>query len=63
MLIAWVEGMRLLAGVLPGLTPVRAASLREMLVGAALILLLRLLPGGLLPRTQPEGAPRMRTCP
>lgn len=48
-LIAWVEGMRLLAGVLPGLTPVRAASLREMLVGVALILLLRLLPGGLLP--------------
>ena len=48
-LIAWVEGMRVFAGVLPGLTPVRAAALREMLVAAALILLLRLLPGGLLP--------------
>lgn len=56
-LIAWVEGMRLLAGALPGLTPVRAASLREMLVGAALILLLRLLPGGLLPERN-QKAPR-----
>ena len=48
-LIAFVEGTRLLADVVPGLTPGRTAALREIMVGVALILLLRLRPDGLLP--------------
>ena len=62
-LIAFVEGMRLLSGVLPGLTPLRAASLREMLVGAALILLLRLLPGGFLPERNQKAPAAMKQLP
>ena len=48
-LIAFVEGTRLLADVVPGLTPGRTAALREIMVGVVLILLLRLRPEGLLP--------------
>ena len=48
-LIAAIEGIRLLAGILPGLTAGRAAALREILVGVALVVLLRLRPEGLLP--------------
>ncbi|WP_426955168.1 branched-chain amino acid ABC transporter permease [Muricoccus radiodurans] len=56
-LIAMVEGLRFVAGALPGLTPVRAASLREILVGLLLILLLRLRPEGFLPERN-QKAPR-----
>ena len=49
-LIAFVEGTRLLADAVPGLAPGRTAALREMMmIGVALILVLRLRPEGLLP--------------
>jgi branched-chain amino acid transport system permease protein len=49
LLIAFLEATRFAAEVVPGVSAVQAAALREMAVGAALILLLRLRPGGLFP--------------
>jgi branched-chain amino acid transport system permease protein len=48
-LIGFLELTRFMAEVVPGVTPVQAAATREILVGLALILLLRLKPDGLLP--------------
>jgi branched-chain amino acid transport system permease protein len=47
--VVFLETTRFVAAVVPGLEPVQIASVREMLVGAALILVLRLKPQGLLP--------------
>ena len=47
--VALMEGTRFLAAALPGLSPVQVASVREGAIGAALILILRLRPNGLLP--------------
>lgn len=49
LLILFLEATRFLAEAVPGMTALRAAALREILVGAALILLLRVRPSGLLP--------------
>lgn len=49
LLIAFLEATRFAAEIVPGVSAVQAAALREMAVGAALILLLRLRPGGLFP--------------
>ena len=49
LLILFLEATRFVAEAVPGMTALRAASFREILVGAALILLLRLRPSGLLP--------------
>ena len=52
--VAFLEGTRFVAELLPGVDPLQAAALREMLVGAALLLILHLRPQGLLPeRIQP----------
>jgi branched-chain amino acid transport system permease protein len=49
LLIAFLEATRFMAEAIPGVAPVQAAAIREILVGLALILLLRLKPEGLLP--------------
>lgn len=55
--VVFLEGTRFLGVVLPWLEPLQIASLREMLVGVALFMILRLRPQGLLPeKIQP--APR-----
>lgn len=55
--IVFLEATRFMAAMLPGLTPVQIASTRELLIGAALILVLRLKPNGLMPEQIPP-APR-----
>jgi branched-chain amino acid transport system permease protein len=49
LLVGFLEATRFAAEVVPGVSAVQAAALREMAVGAALVLLLRLRPGGLFP--------------
>jgi branched-chain amino acid transport system permease protein len=49
LLIGFLELTRFMAEVVPGVSPVQAAATREIMVGLALILLLRLKPDGLLP--------------
>ena len=57
-LIAFLEGTRFLAEILPHGEAVQAAALREMMVGVALLLVLHLRPQGLLPeRIRPAGRP------
>lgn len=51
--IAFLEGTRFLAEMVPGVSPVQAASVREMLVGLALILVLQFRPQGILPERNP----------
>ena len=57
LVVALTEGTRFLGAVLPDLSPVRIASLREGLIGLALILALSLRPDGLLPETLPKLKP------
>jgi branched-chain amino acid transport system permease protein len=47
--VVFLETTRFVAALVPGLEPVQIASVREMLVGAALILVLRIKPQGILP--------------
>ena len=47
--VLFLETTRFVAALVPGLEPVQIASVREMLVGAALILILRIKPQGILP--------------
>jgi branched-chain amino acid transport system permease protein len=55
--VLFLEATRFMADLVPGIAPVQVASLREMLVGVALLLVLHLRPAGLLPeRNKP--APR-----
>lgn len=49
LVVALTEGTRFLGGVLPELSPVRIASVREALIGLALIAALSVRPRGLLP--------------
>ncbi|MGL4635278.1 MAG: branched-chain amino acid ABC transporter permease [Beijerinckiaceae bacterium] len=49
LLVIFLEATRFFAEVIPGVTPVQAASIREILVGLALILILRWKPQGILP--------------
>lgn len=60
LLIGFLELTRFMAEVVPGVTPVQAAATREIMVGVALILLLRLKPNGLFPE-QNQKAPVLQT--
>ena len=55
--MGFLEAARFGAGMLPGLGPVQIASVQQMLVGLALLVILRLRPQGLLPERIPP-APR-----
>jgi branched-chain amino acid transport system permease protein len=54
LVIALIESTRALHGILPFLTAVQAAAIREMAVGLALVLLLHWRPQGLLPERLPK---------
>lgn len=56
LLVVFLEATRFFAEFVPGVAPVQAAALREILVGLALVLLLRFRPEGLLPE-QNQRAP------
>jgi branched-chain amino acid transport system permease protein len=56
-LVGWLELSRFLGEVIPGITAVQSASLREMTVGIALVLVLRFAPNGLF-REYNQKAPR-----
>jgi branched-chain amino acid transport system permease protein len=56
--MAFLEAARFTVGTLPGLAPVQLASVQGMLTGAALLVVLRVRPQGLLPeRIQPAPHP------
>jgi branched-chain amino acid transport system permease protein len=57
LVIFFLESMRFAAEAIPGLAPVQVAAMREMLIGLALILVLRWRPQGILPERIPP-APR-----
>jgi branched-chain amino acid transport system permease protein len=58
LVVFFMEATRFATGWLPGLTPVQVAALRELLIGASLLLVLRVRPAGLLPERLPrEAAP------
>jgi len=58
--MAFLEAARFTVGTLPGLAPVQLASVQGMLTGAALLVVLRVRPQGLLPeRIQPAPRPVM----
>jgi branched-chain amino acid transport system permease protein len=58
LVVFFMEATRFATGWLPGLTPVQVAALRELLIGASLLLVLRVRPAGLLPERIPrEAAP------
>lgn len=52
--VLFLESTRFVADVVPGLQPVQLAALREILIGAALLLALRFRPQGVLPETMPN---------
>lgn len=56
--VAFLEATRFMAALMPGLSPLQHAALREIMVGLALILVLHLRPQGLLPERIPP-APRV----
>ena len=56
LLVAWLEASRFLGEIVPGISAVQVASLREITVGLALVLVLRFAPGGLF-REHNERAP------
>ncbi len=55
--LLFLESTRFAADLMPGLQPVQVAALREILIGAALLVVLHLKPQGFLPETMPK-APR-----
>jgi branched-chain amino acid transport system permease protein len=57
LLIAFLEGTRFVADAVPGVSPLQAAALREIAVGVALILVLRLRPRGLFPERNQKAPP------
>ncbi len=57
LVMLFLEATRFLGGAIPGLQPVQAAAIREILVGLALLAVLHLKPQGLFPETLPK-APR-----
>jgi branched-chain amino acid transport system permease protein len=58
LVLALLEGTRFLAQVIPGVTPVQKAALRESIIALSLILLLRFRPQGLFPeRTRTRASP------
>ena len=55
LVVFFLESARFLTAWLPGLSPVQAAAVRELVIGASLIVVLRWRPQGLVP----ERVPRM----
>jgi branched-chain amino acid transport system permease protein len=58
LVVFFMEATRFLTAWLPGLQPVQVAAVREALIGASLLLVLRLRPAGLLPERVPREALR-----
>jgi branched-chain amino acid transport system permease protein len=56
-IVLFLEGTRFMTGWMPGLKPVQIAAVREFMIGASLIMILRLRPGGLLPERLPRAEP------
>jgi branched-chain amino acid transport system permease protein len=54
LVVSFLEGTRFMTGWLPGLKPVQIAAVREFMIGASLIVILRFRPGGLLPERIPR---------
>ncbi|MCA3623260.1 MAG: branched-chain amino acid ABC transporter permease [Methylobacterium sp.] len=52
--LLFIEATRFAADVLPGLKAVEVAAFREILIGAALLIMLHLKPQGFLPETMPK---------
>ena len=59
LVVSFLEGTRFMTGWLPGLKPGQIAAVREFMIGASLIVILRFRPGGLLP----ERIPRLEEKP
>jgi branched-chain amino acid transport system permease protein len=57
LVVFFMEATRFATGWLPGLKPVQIAAMRELLIGASLLVVLHLRPRGLLP----ERLPRLET--
>jgi branched-chain amino acid transport system permease protein len=56
LVVFFMEATRFATGWLPGLRPVQIAAAREMLIGASLLVVLRVRPAGLLPERRPREA-------
>ena len=56
LVVFFLEATRFATGWLPGLKPVQVAAVRELLIGASLLVVLRLRPTGLLPERLPREA-------
>ena len=54
LVVFFMEATRFATGWLPGLKPVQIAAVRELLIGASLLAVLRLRPAGLLPERMPR---------
>jgi branched-chain amino acid transport system permease protein len=54
LVVFFLESTRFVIPLLPGLTPVRGAAVRELLISGSLIALLRLRPTGLIPERLPR---------
>src|SRR5437867_2289906 len=54
LLVFFMESTRFATGWLPGLRPVQVAAVREFLIGASLVVVLRWRPGGLIPERIPR---------
>ncbi|HUG37503.1 MAG TPA: branched-chain amino acid ABC transporter permease [Candidatus Limnocylindrales bacterium] len=54
LVVFFLESARFVTGWLPGLRPVQVAAVRELLIGASLILVLRWRPAGLIPERHPR---------
>jgi branched-chain amino acid transport system permease protein len=63
LVVIFLEATRFMTQWLPGLQPVQLASLREILVGVALILVLHVRPEGILPERVPEAPKSAATEP
>ena len=57
LVIFFMESTRFVTGAIPGLKPVQVAAVREMLIGLALIVVLRVRPTGVLPERLPRARP------
>ena len=62
LVVALLEGSRFLEGVVPELSGARGAALREMVIGAGLIAVMRLRPGGVLAERPVATRPAARTA-
>jgi len=57
LVVFFLESTRFVTAALPGLKPVQVAAVREFLIGASLIVVLRVRPSGLIPERIPRHAP------